>query len=367
MKIPWLLLVLFLVVSCTSEVKPSENPFSTPESTIIYLENEMHNTKNASLFISRTHFSDYTVSQIDTLFDVYHIDSMVPNDKEALLKQFKQMLIDKVSQDIPEDEMAEIIFTGRKDIDDIHVVLDYIIYYKYNNTGGVNEEFIKYYQKLLNYYQNATEGEELSDEEKRMLKNPSEEQKRILDLLAKKGPTWYVNHWDKEHKDFLIKIGNEWFMDAEAEFVDYGWIDSKEILGKKPPIPENIKDCGTEFHPPFNFGDKIKMNKSVRQCFYDAYQLCLPAKNTLITYRSGEDDAPITSTLWFESFDNKCLIHVYTDSKNQFTLGKFYSVCSVITFIDVPREDQTTWEYLLDECKGVDGYRSLENVDIFLY
>lgn len=299
MKLFWLFIMLFLIVSCKS------NSFSTPESTILTLEKDIHKTRNATLYISKTYFSDYVVSQVGDLISSPVVEKdengnyREVNDSEILLEFFKNQLIENTGWDLPENEVESIDFTNKEIIDKDHVVLDYTINYLPENNGYA--------------------------------------------------PT------PRKDRTFFVKIWKEWLIDIEPEWVEKGILISKEESEAQPPIPSNLKDCGIELHPIY-----FTPNISVRQCFYDSYQECIPAK---MTWMTGGGHADITIILWTEKSNDACIFHLYIDSRDRYgAMGKFYNICPEVDTeqsidIDWTNKSYWTFKFDLDICEKGEGFR----------
>jgi hypothetical protein len=107
-------------VALPSGVDP-QNPFATPESTILVLESEIQKY-NVGPYLNRTYFSPYVRE--------------VFNSRGSSVEEFQAAWADAIIYEIPQAELDTIEFTGKEVINDTSVSLAYTIRYKPDKDGN---------------------------------------------------------------------------------------------------------------------------------------------------------------------------------------------------------------------------------------
>ena len=87
-------------------------------------------------------------------------------------------------------------------------------------------------------------------------------------------------------------------------------------------LPKNVKNCGSEENTRSG-----GYNSSIRDCFYESYQVCVSAKIYKKAFTIEGD--PIMTTMVIEGRENNlCKLHVYVDSRDNFGFyGKYNTIC----------------------------------------
>ena len=106
-------------------------------------------------------------------------------------------------------------------------------------------------------------------------------------------------------------------------------------------IPEGAKDCGSEENVHGQGYDP-----SIRDCFYEAFQICEPAKIYQKIY-TIEGDPFETTAIIVGKENNRCKVHVYVDSRDNFGFyGKYDMSC-----YNVQLDERNDRNFLIiDEC-----------------
>tara|TARA_Y100000310_G_C20657702_1_gene802867 strand:+ start:1329 stop:1757 length:429 start_codon:yes stop_codon:yes gene_type:complete len=105
----------------------------------------------------------------------------------------------------------------------------------------------------------------------------------------------------------------------------------------------DVLDCGVEQAEP---GQYVAYNVEVRDCFYNAYLSCEPAK--IKTIKTTIEGDPITQTLTILGQEGeKCKIKNDIDSQDNFGLkGQFENIC-----YSLEKEDAENPRFILSDCE----------------